>query len=643
MASLPERSSGPLNAGDSLYPRWVRLLERTELVCLLFGVIAAVLQRGLNRVTYRLHLELGIVVVGALLLLTVSLLLRLYWSRTRITFLRSHRVEMLLSLAWIAGILTVLIVGKLFPGVIDPSGGRGDLLLGWSELLIVLRGIVGIVTVIRMASAGGTNPAVVLVASFALLVFVGTLLLMLPRARAHAGNPGNEEGAPLIVALFTATSAGCVTGLTVEPTGTYWSQLGQIVILCLFQIGGLGIMTCGAFFAVLAGRHMPIRESATLREMLESDGLADVRRLVLAILGFTLVSEVIGAVMISGLWSDRPLGQQAYYSLFHAVSAFCNAGFSLTPNSFVGYGTRWQIWGALSILIVLGGIGFAVLYNLVLAVKSRLSRNRFPAANDVKGVSTKLPLMDHWINCLRSFGTIRTVPLFNLPRQRVRLQLTSIIVLWTTAALLVCGAVGYGLLESTGPPRDDSVSARFSEAWFQSITFRTAGFSTVDHQTLQPATKLFAILLMFIGASPGSMGGGVKTVCFALTVLSLVSILRGRERVEIMGRTVPQVLVNRALTIMSLGIFVVAVSTMLLVVFEQQPHRFLDQMFEATSAFATVGVSAGITSELTVPSQLVIIVTMFLGRVGPLTLLIALAGRMHEARFEYPLERVTLG
>ena len=640
MASLPERSSAPFNAGRSLYPQWVRLLERTELVCLLSGVIAAVLQRGLNRVTYRLHLELGIVVVAALLLLTVGLLLRLYWSRTRVTFLRAHRVELLLSLAWLVGILAVLVIGKLFPGVIDPSGGRGELLLGWSELLVVLRGIVGIVTAIRMASAGGTNPALVLVASFALLVFVGTLLLMLPRARAHVGAPGNEEGAPFIVALFTATSAGCVTGLTVEPTGTYWSQLGQIVILCLFQIGGLGIMTCGAFFAVLAGRHMPIRESATLREMLESDGLADVRRLVLAILGFTLVSEVIGAVLISGLWSDRPLGQQAYYSLFHATSAFCNAGFSLTPNSFVGYGTRWQIWGALALLIVLGGIGFAVLYNVVLAVKSRLSRNTFPAAN---GISAKLSLKDRWINFLRSFGTIRSAPLFNLPRQRVRLQLTSIIVLWTTAALLVCGAVGYGLLESTGPPRDDTVAARISEAWFQSITFRTAGFSTVDHQTLQPATKLYAILLMFIGASPGSTGGGVKTVCFALTVLSLVSILRGRERVEILGRTIPQVLVNRALTIMSLGIFVVAGSTMLLVVFEQQPHRFLDQMFEATSAFATVGVSAGITSDLTVPSQLVIVVTMFLGRVGPLTLLIALAGRMHEARFEYPLERVTLG
>jgi len=371
-------------------------------------------------------------------------------------------------------------------------------------------------------------------------------------------------------------------------------------------------MTCGAFFAVLAGRHLPIRESATLRDMLESERLGDVRRLLLTIVTFTLFAELIGAVLLSGLWSHQPTGQRIYYSLFHAVSAFCNAGFSLTENSFVGRGTRWQVWGVMSGLIIIGGLGFAVLYNVTLAVKSRVA-------------------------------AIRVQPLVNLPRNLVRMTLTSKLVIATTAALLLLGAAGYNLLESAATSDGEPISKRICDAWFQSVTFRTAGFHTVDHGELQPATKLFAVMLMYVGASPGSTGGGVKTVCFALTVLALLSILRGRQRVEIMGRRIPDVLINRALTIMALGLLVILTCTMLLVIFEQQPERFLDHLFEATSAFGTVGVSTGITPKLTAPSKLVLMATMFLGRVGPLTLLIALAGRMKEARYDYPIERVTLG
>jgi trk system potassium uptake protein TrkH len=213
--------------------------------------------------------------------------------------------------------------------------------------------------------------------------------------------------------------------------------------------------------------------------------------------------------------------------------------------------------------------------------------------------------------------------------------------------------VGYYLLESTGPSASQTQAERVSEAWFQSVTFRTAGFNTVDHGQLQPATKLFAILLMFVGASPGSTGGGVKTVCFAILLLALASILRGRERVEVGGRTIPSVLVNRALTIMSLGMLAVMVTALFLTLFENKPDRFLDHLFEATSAFSTVGVSTSVeiepghvvstTQSLSQPSRMVIIAAMFLGRVGPLTLLIALAGRMKEARYDYPVERVTLG
>jgi trk system potassium uptake protein TrkH len=414
------------------------------------------------------------------------------------------------------------------------------------------------------------------------------------------------------VALFTATSAACVTGLIVETTGTYWSRMGQTVILCLFQLGGLGIMTWGAFFALAGGGQMQVKESATLRGLLESDTLGDVRRMLRAIVAFTFTSELAGALLLLGLWPELPFAERLYFGVFHSVSAFCNAGFALTPDSFVGMGMRWQVWGVVPALIIVGGLGFAVLYNLSVLVRS-------------------------------NYRELQQPPLFHLPRRRVRLTLTSTLVLVTTGGLLLAGAAAYDLLESTNPRRDASWSERLAEAWFQSVTFRTAGFNSVDHGRLQPATKLLAVLLMFIGASPGSTGGGVKTVCFALAVMAVVSILRGREQVEIRHRTISTLQTNRALVVIALGAFLVMLCTLLLAVFENQPGRFLDHLYEATSALGTVGVSTGITAGLSGPSQVVLIVGMFLGRVGPLTLLMALAGRGDSARYHYPAEPVTLG
>ena len=607
-----------LPTADTLYPKQVRRLRQIEIVVVAGGMGAVIVEHGLFHVTRALQWEMASAVVASMLFVTLSVAIRYGWSRARLTFVRNNRAAVVVSGLWVAGTVLILLFGPLLETNGWFSVSRGGAFVLLSELAIVLRGLLGVTTLARGASAGGGNPALPLVLSFASLISIGTILLMLPRARAQHGVPGDEAGAPFQVALFTATSASCVTGLIVEPTGTYWSELGQVVILCLFQIGGLGIMTFGAFFAVAAGRHMQIRESATLRDMMESERLGDVRRLVVTILVFTFSAELIGAVLISGLWADRPAGDQIFYSLFHSVSAFCNAGFSLTDNSFVGMGNRWQIWGVVTGLIVTGGIGFAVVYNMALVLG-----NRFKSRRRVRELTKP--------------------PLFNLPRERIRLTLNSKIVLFTTAVLLIVGTAGYYLLESTGPQTETRTPVRLCDAWFQSVTFRTAGFNTVDHQQLQSATKLLAVGLMFIGASPGSTGGGVKTTCFAIAVLAILSILRGRQRVEILGRTLPEDLVNRALTIISLGMMTMMTATLLLTLFEQQPERFLDHLFEAASAFGTVGVSANVTAHLSEPSRLVIVATMFLGRVGPLTLLIAMAGKAKEARYEFPLERVTLG
>lgn len=579
---------------------------------LILGVLAAVLRHGIRRAPHAVRVDLGLFLIVAAVFLTVSLALRFRWSLARKTFLRSNRLPILTSLLWSGAMLVTLV----FAPLLSLGGGGGlsrfDAFVAVSEAAILLRGATGTILVVRRSTAGATDPAVILVGSFLVLIAVGTGLLMLPRAVASEARAEDSADSRFVVALFTATSASCVTGLVVENTGTYWSPFGQTVIFGLFQVGGLGIMTCGAFFALAAGRGMQIRESATLRDMLESEQLGDVRRLVLTILMFTIGSELVGAVLISGLWDHLPLGEQIRYSVFHSVSAFCNAGFSLTENSLSGRGDRWQVWGGFAGLIILGGMGFSVLYNLALSLRSRI-------------------------------GRIKSTPLFHLPRTRVRLSLTTRLALATSVSLLLAGTVGYYVLENASASAAEGTTSPLADAWFQSVTFRTAGFNTVNQREMQPGTKLLAILLMFVGASPGSTGGGVKTVCFAITVLALVSILRGRDRVEIAGRTIPQDLVNRALVIMALGIAVVMLTTLLLVVFEDQPDRFLDHLFEATSAFATVGVSAGVTPTLSTPSRIAIIVTMFVGRVGPLTLLIAMTGRTQPARYDYPAERVTLG
>lgn len=615
---------------NTLYPFAVRRLKWVEGFLQVMGVGATIIQHGLHSLSAVVQWELGIAVFLSMLGLTVILGVRYQWSLAKPSFFRRHRALVVISAAWAVGTIGLIIFGRLiFAESVNAADPRPRALLLWSEGCLVLRSIMSAILLTRRSTAKmGTNPALLLVGTFLILIVTGTILLMIPRAYADPATLDDPFGERFRKAVFTATSASCVTGLIVVDTGgpnAYWSQTGQLVIMGLFQIGGLGIMTCGAFFAVISGKAMQFRESATLREVLEADGLDNVRRLVFGIFGFTLVTELVGAVLLSGLWANEPLATQIYYSVFHSISAFCNAGFSLTPNSFVGLDTRWQVWGVMTSLIIIGGLGFTVLYNVAVV----------------------------WLSYVRG---LNKRPLFNLSKTRTHLSVSSRIVLVTTFSLLAVGAITYYLLESTttnallstepipdGTNDGASAGTRIAHAWFQSVTFRTAGFNTVNHADLKPATKLLAIFLMFIGAAPGSTGGGIKVVVFALALFRLSSILQGRQRVEIAGRVIADEMVNRALTVLALGVLVTMATTMLLVIFEQNEMLFLDHMFEATSAFATVGVSSVNTATLTPPSQWVIVVTMFLGRVGPLTVLIGLAGPMKDPNYDYPVERVTLG
>ncbi len=582
-----------------------RLTERaltTERVLQAVGVAAIVLHRSSRQLESITDIPLGSLMLLIMISFSAGLALRYYWSVERSQYWGENRAALAVCGLWLIGVIVVLLTG-------GSEQGRFETVLDVSEAAVLLRAAVGLVFLIRWISSGGRNPAFILAVSFLVLVVVGTGLLMLPRARAA----GSEGGAPFHVALFTATSASCVTGLIVVDTSSYWSPIGQAIIMCLFQIGGLGIMTCGSLFALVSARRLQVRETAFLADMLEMEGAGAVRRLMIAIVIFTAIAELAGAAALWGLWPDEfDWKDRAFYSLFHSISAFCNAGFALMSDSFVGFSGRWQTWCVLPGLIIVGGLGFAVLSDL-----GRLIRFRY-----------------------ENFSIRQTV---RLPRGRVRLSGTTWLVLTTTVGLLLWGACGFYILESDGLLEGMSPGEKVSACWFQSVTFRTAGFNTVDMGALQPGTKFFSVMLMFVGASPGSTGGGIKTISFALSILAVVSLLKGRDRIELRGRMIPDSIVKRALMIVALGIVCVLTTTLLIVVIESEQSLFLDHLFEATSAFATVGVSSIDTATLKPASHLVIVVAMFIGRVGPLTLLVGLAGKEGVGRYTYPEERVQLG
>ena len=602
----PSRYEKIRQLGERLVP----ILDVWDVRVMLVGLVAIIIQHGAAYDQFTP--EPGLLVVLAMLVRGLRVSLKWILHEDRRIFFQENRRACVVVCAWSGGALILLLFGPVLPVWFD--SGRGPAVAAWSEMFLLLNAGARLLRFISRTTGTG-NPALIFVLSFLALITVGTIVLMLPGSQSEIGR-APEFGDRLRIALFTSTSASCVTGLTVVPTGgeaAHWSRFGQVTIMLLFQIGGLGIMSLGAVFALLMGRRLAFRESAAVSKVTDAVTVRDVRRLLLAILATTLSCELIGVLLLSTLWSDLPLGEQLFFGLFHSISAFCNAGFALTENSFVEMGTRWQVWGVLSTLIIIGGLGFGTLTSLWNVAREVIHERRQP-----RGLFARRRIVE-------------------------RFPLSARLVLTSSVLLLLGGMLMYWLLESTGVRANEPAGDRLAEAWFQSVTFRTAGFNTVDHSDLQPGTKLFAIGLMFVGASPGSTGGGVKTIAVAIIVLTLLSILRGRERVECHGRTIPGDQIRSAFILFFMGLVTTMLAALLLSVFENNSERFIDHLFEATSAYATVGVSADITGKLTAASQIVLIITMFVGRIGPLTLLVALTNQNGRAYYQYPEERVALG
>lgn len=448
------------------------------------------------------------------------------------------------------------------------------------------------------------HPARILLFTFALGILVGAIILKLPISSAN-------EPVSWVDAFFTSTSAMCVTGLAVKETGTQFSGFGHGVILALIQIGGLGITTFSSFFVLLFGRSLSFRDRFMAKEALLGEiSYLNLFSLIKNILAVAFVVEFIAAMVLSLRFAvDMPVSAAIKSGIFHSISAYCNAGFSLFPDSLLGYSGDFTVNLVILSLIVLGGIGFPVIYELMHKV-----------ANSHKFEFSRLSL-----HCK--------------------------LVLVTTVILIVGGAVLLYLFELGNPMHHRTFSGiTVTEAFFQSITARTAGFNSINIDKLTNPSIFILIMLMFIGASPASSGGGIKTTTFAIFLALIRAKFLGREKVEVFKRTLPNEAVFKSLTLIVGSMMMIILVNIILQMTETRfvPHSelagtFLETLFEAISAFGTVGLSMGLTPNLTFLGKLVIMAVMFIGRVGPLTFAVAITIKSLPRRFEYPEDSAMIG
>ncbi len=437
------------------------------------------------------------------------------------------------------------------------------------------------------------HPAQFVVVGFAVTIGVGTALLMLPIA---ASGPG---GAPLLTAVFTATSAACVTGLIVVDTPVYWTGFGEGVILLLIQLGGFGIMTVGSLIGLLLSRRIGLRQRMTAQAERNALDLGGVREVILRVAGFSLAFEAIAATIVTlRLWTsyDEPFGTAAYHGLFHAVSAFNNAGFSLYSDNLIGFVTDPFICLTIAAAVILGGIGFPVL-------------------NELKG------------------------NLGDPSRWSLHTKLT----LTTTAVLLVIGTLAFIAFEWTNPDTFGGLGTADSllASFFQGVQPRTAGFNSIDTSALNDSTLLVSSALMLIGGGSASTAGGIKVTTFALLAFVIWSETRGDPEVTLFGRRTPNHAQRQALSVALLGLGAGVLGTFILLsVADVGMGRSL---YESFSAFGTVGLSTGITPFLPDVGKITLILLMFLGRVGPITLFAALVLRQRQRLYRFPEERPIIG
>ncbi|MFH1460314.1 MAG: TrkH family potassium uptake protein [Candidatus Omnitrophota bacterium] len=464
------------------------------------------------------------------------------------------------------------------------------------QALIFLRQCFRKKVIEKIISLLGLKPAQLLAVSFLMTILLGAVLLTLPLSTK------NGEGLSFVDALFTATSATCVTGLIVQDTGNFFSLFGQCVILLLIQVGALGIMTFSVTLFLAAGKSISNREAMAMQDVLDQDSIAGILELVIFIAKMTIIIELLGTIFL--YFGFEPYisdpGQRMYVSVFHSISAFCNAGFSVFPDSLMKFSRDVTINLTISFLIIFGGLGFIVVKD----IRDKYIKDERP----------------------KSIG----------------LKLHTKLVLVMTIILLIAGTVFIYFAEYNqilkGMPFRDQILISF----FQSVSARTAGFNTVDIGRMNNASLFVIIILMFIGASAGSTGGGIKTTTFWVIIESFFSNLKNKDNISVFKRKIPDSIVGKSIAIFVLSLALVIVFMYLVSCYETQ-ISFRDLIFEVVSAFGTVGLSCGITGSLHVPGKLLITILMFLGRLGPLTAVLAFAGYKRKINYTYAEEKLMVG
>jgi len=440
------------------------------------------------------------------------------------------------------------------------------------------------------------SPALATLSSFSMVIIFGAMLLTLPVCTVSI------EKVSFIDSLFIATSATCVTGLSTVDIGSYYTRFGQLIVLLLIQTGGIGIITMAISLPIIMGSQTTFSSVMTIKDITGVRTVREVLGVIRAVVFSTLLVELVGAVLL--YFSDSSIESiplRIFSSIFHSVSAFCNAGFSIFPDNLLAYSNNFSYISVIMLLVVLGGLGFPVMASLFYWLKDRVVAKRHSS-----------------------------------------FSFHSKIVLSTTLLLIVSGMLMFLILEWNNTLGGLDFSEKLVNSLFLSITPRTAGFNTTDISSMTKPAIIITIILMFIGASPSSTGGGIKTTTFATMLFSLKALIRNREEVEAFRRTIPISSIYKALNVAFISIIIISLSIFSLSITEKD-KELINIIFEVFSAFGTVGLSLGLTPHLSVAGKIIIILTMLVGRVGPLTIAIIFAKKKISGAYKYPEDHIIIG
>jgi len=579
--------------------------EVLNLISKIILIISGVIGIGSIIIEYGFYISranvrtLHYISIGVVVVFILYQFIQLYISKIKLAHLMQHKFEYFV----ISFIIIEFILSLLNMSMIRRLGAALDLkditflyivfAQGYILLGLILRGLKYNLNILQSQ----LHPTRIFILSFLAAIIAGALLLMLP-----ASTVSREIS--FVDALFTSTSAVCVTGLITVDTATYFTTFGQFVIMMLFQIGGLGLMTFTTFFAIFLAGGLGIRERILLHDLMNEENIGAITKVLVYLLITTFVIEIIGAALLyeSIRYKFDSFFEAGFVSLFHSVSAFCNAGFSLFTLNLMDTSVQHNYFflTVITFLIILGGLGFPTILGFF------------------------------------SQKSLRTV----FGKIKFKLNLQTTIVIYMTIILVITGTVMFYFLEFNSTLSGLSFFDKWFQSYFQSVTTRTAGFNTLDISNLTVPTSILFLFLMFVGAGPGGTAGGIRVTTFVIIVASVWSIIREQRQVKFKNRSIPNEIVVRALLKMFMSIMFITLLIFLLTIYEDK--NLLDIMFECFSAFGTVGLSRGITPMLTDPGKIGIIILMFIGRIGPLAFIYGVIKTKEKLHYDLPTENISI-